>query len=94
MTENILEKKYMRKGREVGSYENSFYIQLGESKGEVYELSPAVYYVWRMSNGNMTVQELIQHASKELEIEEEKLRQPIIDIIEKLSEANLIEETK
>ena len=89
---DLMEKVYVKRGFEVAVEKDKFYIQAGEN--EIYELSPAVYYVWRLNDGEKTVGDIIKHASKELEIEEEKLKQPIIEIIEKLAEANLIYEAK
>ena len=88
----IKNKIYQKIGEDLGGTEEIFYVSIGEN--QVYELSPAVYYVWTKLDGKTTVESLIKNASVELEIEEEKIREPIVTIIHKLKEENLITEQK
>lgn len=86
--EELKVKKPLRKGQELG--EQDQYIVIANEKEEVYGLTPAIFYIWQMCDGNKTVEDIVEHVSKEAEIEASKLQEPIATIITQLYEAELV----
>ncbi|MEM0061174.1 MAG: PqqD family peptide modification chaperone, partial [Fervidicoccaceae archaeon] len=68
----IKEKRFMRKGEEAGTNNENFYIT--DESNVTYELSAAVYYVWKLADGIKTVEEIVKQASSELNMPEEELQ--------------------
>ncbi|MEM0020968.1 MAG: PqqD family protein [Fervidicoccaceae archaeon] len=87
----IKEKRFMRKGEEAGTNNENFYIT--DESNVTYELSAAVYYVWKLADGIKTVEEIVKQASSELNMPEEELQEPIAVIMLKLLENNLVSES-
>lgn len=90
--EEVKDKIYIRQGVDVGSQGESFYVMLPDNV--VYELPPAVYYIWSNLDGERTIERTISDCSTELQISVDELVEPFIAILEKLLEVNLaIEKT-
>lgn len=86
------DKKFMHRGEEAGQTDENFYIT-GDND-VTYELSAAVYYIWKMLDGTKTLSEVVDQASKELNMSVNELQEPITMIVLKLLENNLIVEAK
>lgn len=89
--EEIKSKKPQRLGTELGTDGQNYIIALDEEKA--YSLSVAAYYVWALCDGNQTVEELVGRISQELNTSEDEIRDPVVTILEKLTEVGLIKFT-
>jgi hypothetical protein len=85
--EEIKDKKPLKKGQELGEQEN--YVAVANENGEVYGLSPAVFYVWMMCDGKTTVEEMVSKISKDADIDAEELKEPVAYIISQLVDTGL-----
>lgn len=86
----ILELKPRRNGLLLGQQsENEYVVALDE--GKVYVMDPVAVYVWSMCTGERTVREIIEETSKAANIPYEDLEQPIVNLLNRLEELNLIE---
>jgi len=81
-------KKPLKQGRFIGEEGGRFYVAL--SGEEVYELSPVVYYIWLMCDGEHTVEEILDKLSEEVEISREELVKPLTLVFDSLHRANLV----
>jgi len=81
-------KKPLKQGRFIGEEGDKFYIALSEE--EVYELSPVVYYIWLMCDGEHTVEEILDKLSEDVEISREELVKPLTLVFDSLYKANLV----
>ncbi len=77
----------VRKGDVLGIEGGEYIVSLGE---ELYALSPAAFYIWRMCNGR-SINELIDSASQELGIPREELEDLFVNVISRLAEFGLVE---
>jgi len=84
----IRSKKPLKQGRFIGEEGDRFYVALSEE--EVYELSPVVYYVWLMCDGEHTVEEILDKLSEDVEISREELVKPLTLVFDSLHKANLV----
>jgi hypothetical protein len=85
--EEVKNKIYLRQGVDLGMQGDNFYIGLDDNT--VYELPPAVYYVWTTLDGERTLEKTIEDSSSELQIDKQALIEPFLAILEKLLEAKL-----
>jgi len=83
-------KRYIRKGEDAGTDNENFFVT--DESNVTYELSAAVYYIWKLADGTKTVEEIVKQASMELNMPEEELQEPIAIIMLKLLESNLVAE--
>ena len=88
---------YRRKGFELGIDAGNFIIALDEER--VYALSPLVYYVWALCDGETSVgiivENLIQNLFQEAQkVEEDEVYQTVITIIDRLTETDLVEKVR
>jgi len=83
-------KRYIRKGEDAGTDNENFFVT--DESNVTYELSAAVYYIWKLADGTKTVEEIVKQASMELNMPEEELQEPIAMIMLKLLESNLVAE--
>ncbi|MFP3268989.1 MAG: PqqD family peptide modification chaperone [Desulfurococcales archaeon] len=87
---DVKQKRFLRKGEEAGTDNENFYVV--DESNTTYELSAAVYYVWKLADGTKTVEEIVKQASAELNMPEEELQEPIAIIMLKLLENKLVAE--
>jgi len=66
--------KPIRKGSYLGSEEDKSYIAISEE--EVYELSPLAFYIWSLSNGEHTVEDIANIISEAAQVELERVIEP------------------
>lgn len=85
--EEVKNKIYLRQGVDLGMQGDNFYVGLPDNT--VYELPPAVYYVWTTLDGERTLEKTIEDSSSELQIDKQALIEPFLFILEKLLEAKL-----
>jgi hypothetical protein len=85
--EEVKNKIYLRQGVDLGMQGDNFYVGLADNT--VYELPPAVYYVWTTLDGERTLEKTIEDSSSELQIDKQALIEPFLAILEKLLEAKL-----
>ncbi|HEW63803.1 MULTISPECIES: PqqD family protein [Fervidicoccus] len=85
-------KKFTHKGEETGATEDTFYVT--DENQVTYEMSAAVYYIWKVSDGTKSLEEIVKQASEELNMPVNELEEPIAMIITKLLESNLLAEVK
>jgi len=78
----------LRKGSFIGEEDEKFYI-LSEND-ELYELSPLVYYIWLISDGEHTVEQLVDRMSEDIGVSREDLVEPFLIALESLIKAGLI----
>lgn len=88
--EEIKNKIYQHQGTEAGQSQESFYITTPDQT--TYEVTPAVYYIWKLADGTKTIEQITQQASKELQIPTQELQEPITQITQKLLENKLLTE--
>ncbi len=85
---------YARKGTELGIDRGNFVVELDEER--VYALSPAVYFVWSLCDGRTSVgtivENIVQNAGSELDKEE--IYRAVVEIIDRLTEAGLVEKVR
>jgi len=86
--EEIKDRKPLRQGQFVGEEGDRFYVALSEE--EVYELSPVVYYIWLMCDGEHTVEQILDRFSEEAEMSREELVKPLLLVLDSLSRVNLV----
>ena len=84
----LREKKPVRQGVFLGEENEKFYV--AKSENEVYELSALVYYVWLISDGEHTVDELVDRVSKDIQVEPKEVIEPLVLALESLSKVELI----
>lgn len=90
--EEVKNKTFLRQGIDAGVRGENFYVILPNNV--IYELPPAVYYIWSNLDGERTLEKTIMDCSAELQINMEELVEPFLAILEKLIEVNLaIEKT-
>ncbi len=84
-------ERYRKKGSEVGIDQENVIVALNEETA--YALSPAVYYVWSMCDGETTVGNIVEALKSSIseEISTEELYDAVVEVIDKLLEANLLE---
>ncbi|MCI4396203.1 MAG: PqqD family protein [Thermoprotei archaeon] len=87
---DVKQKRFLRKGEEAGTDNENFYVV--DESNTTYELSAAVYYVWKLADGTKTVEEIVKQASAELNMPEDELQEPIAIIMLKLLENKLVAE--
>ncbi len=85
--EEVKNKIFLRQGVDLGMQGENFYVGLADNV--VYELPPAVYYVWTTLDGERTLEKTIEDSSIELQIDKQALIEPFLAILEKLLEARL-----
>jgi len=90
--EEVRGKVFLRQGSEMGAEGDNFYVALPDSV--VYELPPAVYYVWSVLDGERTLEKTIEDSSAELQVDKQELIEPFMAILEKLLEAGLAVEVR
>lgn len=88
-----LNETYRRKGSELGVEGGHYIIALDEEK--IYALSPVVYYIWNKCDGETSVKtiadEIIRNIEPEEEIDVNTVYAAVIDVIDNLIEAGLLE---
>ncbi len=90
MSQEILDKKFTRKGSFVGqASENEYYVALSEDK--VFALTAGAFYIWSQCDGNKTVKEIIENLSKEANIEYQELEKPVLDLVNEFINLGLVE---
>ncbi len=90
MSQELLEKKFTRKGSFVGqASENEYYVSLGEDK--VYALTAGAFYIWSRCDGNRTLKEIIENLSNEANIEYKELEKPVIELVNEFVNLGLVE---
>ncbi len=90
MGQEILDKKFTRKGSFVGqASENEYYVALSEDK--VFALTAGAFYIWSQCDGNRTVKEIIENLSKEANIEYQELEKPVLDLVNEFINLGLVE---
>jgi len=85
---------YKRKGVEVGVDKGDFIVAISEEKA--YALSPAVYYIWSLCDGETSIGTIVENLMQNLgsEVNIEDVYKAVITIIDKLAEVDLIEKVK
>lgn len=88
--EVVKDKKPMKNGQLVGAEDGqqSFYIQLDEER--TYQVEAVAYYIWYKCDGTKTVSQIVEEVSKEAELEEQRMREPIALILKELQNASLV----
>ena len=86
--DNLREKKPVRQGLFLGEENEKFYVAKNEN--EVYELSALVYYVWLISDGEHTVEELVERMSKDIQVDKSEVVEPLVLALNSLSKVALI----
>ncbi|OYT40992.1 MAG: PqqD family protein [Desulfurococcales archaeon ex4484_58] len=89
--EDLKDKKPIRKGVFIGEQDEKFYV--AKSEEEIYELSALVYYVWLISDGEHTVEDLANRMSKEIQVELNEVKEPLIIALNSLYDVQLIDYT-
>ncbi|MEM1526425.1 MAG: PqqD family protein [Ignisphaera sp.] len=88
-----LNETYRRKGSELGVEEGHYIVALDEEK--VYALSPIVYYIWTKCDGETSIKtiadEIIGSIESEEEIDANTVYVAVVDVIDNLIEAGLLE---
>lgn len=82
------ELKPLRHGEFIGVERDKFYVQLSEE--EVYELSPLAYYIWALSDGEHSVEDMAKDISENADVEYYKVVEPLITVLEELKKAGLV----
>ncbi|RLG89127.1 MAG: hypothetical protein DRO15_01325 [Thermoprotei archaeon] len=77
----------VKKGDVLGVEGEDYIIAIGE---ELYALSPAAFYIWRMCDGR-SISELVDRASSELGIPKDQLKEVFVNIVTRLAEYGLVE---
>lgn len=82
---------YRRKGTELGIDKGNFIVAIDEERA--YALSPAVYYVWSLCDGQTSVGTIVENLVQNIgsETTEEEVYQAVVTIIDKLAEVDLVE---
>ncbi|MEM1620068.1 MAG: PqqD family protein [Fervidicoccaceae archaeon] len=88
--EKVKDKIYVKRGQSVGMTDENFVVALSDE--DVYELSPAAYYIWELMEGDKTVEQVVARIVEELEMSPEELKEPVAAMVEKLAEVGLLEE--
>jgi hypothetical protein len=86
--EELREKKPSRQGLFLGEENDKFYVAKSES--EVYELSALVYYVWLISDGEHTVEQLVDRMSNDIQVNKNEVVEPLLLALKSLSEVGLV----
>lgn len=90
MGQELLERKFTRKGSFVGqASENEYYVALSEEK--VYALTAGAFYIWSQCDGNRTLKEIIKNLSNEANIEYNELEKPVIELVNEFLSLGLVE---
>ncbi len=91
MTRERWDEIYRRKGTELGIDKGNFIVAIDEE--HAYALSPAVYYVWSLCDGQTSVGTIVENLVQNIgsEATEEEVYQAVITIIDKLAEVDLVE---
>ncbi len=90
MSQDLLQKKFTRKGSFVGqASENEYYVALSEDK--VYALTAGAFYIWSQCDGNKTLKEVIENLSNETNIEYGELEKPVIELVNEFVNLGLVE---
>ena len=84
----LKDKKPMRQGLFLGEENDKFYV--AKSENEIYELSALVYYVWLISDGEHTVEELVDRMSHDIQVERDEVIEPLVLALNSLSKVDLI----
>jgi len=82
------DKVPLRKGSFIGEEDEKFYIV--SENDELYELSALVYYIWLISDGEHTVEQLVDRMSEDIGVNKEDLVEPFLVALESLVKAGLI----
>ncbi len=84
-------EKYRKKGSEVGIDQENVIVALNEETA--YALSPAVYYIWSMCDGKTTVGNIVEALKSSIgeEIDTKELYDAVVEVIDRLLEADLLE---
>lgn len=82
---------YRRKGTELGMEQGDFIVAATPEK--VYALAPAVYYIWSSCDGETTVGSIVEALKQGLgtAVDADTLYEAVVDIIDRLVEADLLE---
>ncbi len=85
---------YRRKGTELGIDRGNFIVAIDEERA--YALSPAVYYVWSLCDGQTSVGTIVENLVQNIgsETTEEEVYQAVVTIIDKLAEVDLVERVR
>lgn len=81
--------KPSRCGQFVGSEADKFYVALSEEV--VYELSPLAYYVWALSDGNHTIEDIAIDISNNARVEYYQVVEPLIIVLDEMKRAGLVD---
>lgn len=81
---------YKKKGMEVGVEGGEFIIAIDDEKA--YALAPVVYYIWNKCDGETEIGTIVEDLMEHVEgLDEDAVYNAVIDIIDKLTEAGLLE---
>ncbi|MEM0379976.1 MAG: PqqD family peptide modification chaperone [Desulfurococcaceae archaeon] len=86
--EEYRNKKPFRQGYFIGEESGKFYVAKNEE--EVYELSPLVYYIWLISDGEHTLEQLADQMCKDINVELDQVVEPLVLAINSLNKVELV----
>lgn len=92
--ENLIVEDYsikpQHRGSKIGLNAAERTIFLKNEEGIVSEVLPLVYIIWRKSNGEQTIQEIIDYTIQRTQKKRDFVEKIVSDIISNLKENNLI----
>lgn len=80
--------KPVRNGEFLGVEQDKFYIAISEE--EVYELTPLAYYIWALSDGEHTVEDMANDISENAEIDYSQVIEPLLIVLDEMKKAKLV----
>ncbi|MEM0362999.1 MAG: PqqD family protein [Sulfolobaceae archaeon] len=88
--EDVKDKKPKKMGELIDRSEegDNYIVKVEDDK--VYELAPIAYYIWAMCDGNRSVNDIVVELSKEANLDESQVRDPVVMVLDELEKASLI----
>lgn len=88
--EEIKDKKPKKVGELVDKSEEGDNYIVKVSDDKIYELAPIAYYIWAMCDGNRSVNDIVTELSREANLDESQVRDPVVMVLDELEKASLI----
>ncbi|BDB98908.1 MAG: PqqD family protein [Saccharolobus sp.] len=88
--EEIKDKRPKKVGELVDKSEEGDNYIVKVSDDKIYELAPIAYYIWAMCDGNRSVNDIVTELSREANLDESQVRDPVVMVLDELEKASLI----
>ncbi|MEM4718110.1 MAG: PqqD family peptide modification chaperone [Desulfurococcaceae archaeon] len=80
--------KPVRNGEFLGVEQDRFYVAISEE--EIYELTPLAYYIWALSDGEHTVEDMANDISENAEIDYYQVVEPLLIVLDEMKKVKLV----